>query len=121
MSTIDEIDKKLDVFKLGVDDYITKPFHDEELLARIKVQLKHQTNIALSSIIKYKDIEINIETHIVMCNQRQLDLTRYEFELLKTLMEHSGQVYTKSILFDKVWGYQNTIDDNTLNVHISKI
>lgn len=56
-----------------------------------------------------------------MCNQRQLDLTRYEFELLKTLMEHPGQVYTKSILFNKVWEYQNTVDDNTLNVHINKI
>lgn len=119
MSAIHEVNKKLDLFELGADDYITKPFDNQELLARIKLQLKHQTK-ENKKLIVYKDIALNQQDYTATCNEKKLMLTKHEFELLKTLMEHPNQVFTKSMLFELVWR-ENFADDNTLNVHISKI
>ncbi len=121
MSAIHEINKKLDLFNLGADDYITKPFHNDELLARIKVHLKPKKENKTSNIIRYKDIELNEKDFTATCNNKNLVLTKHEFNLLKVLMEHSEQVFTKSNLFDLVWGDEDSADDNNLNVHISKI
>ncbi len=120
MSAIHDLDKKLDLFELGADDYVTKPFHNEELLARIKVHLRNHKEED-SSILHYKDIELNRNNFTVSCNHQEIIFTKCEFELLKTLMENPNQVFTKSILFDRVWGDEDSADDNTLNVHISKI
>lgn len=120
MSAIHDMDKKLDLFELGADDYITKPFHNEELLARIKVHLRNHKEEDFH-LLRYKDIELNANNFTVFCNQEEVTLTKCEFELLKTLMEKPHQVFTKSILFEKVWGDEDSADENTLNVHISKI
>lgn len=120
MSAINDINKKLDLFKLEANDYITKPFHNEELLARIKVHIK-SNNKKTTNILKYKDIELNVNEFTVRCNEKNIILTKHEFELLKTLIKNPNQALTKSMLFDIVWGDENVADDNTLNVHISKI
>lgn len=120
MSAINDINKKLDLFKLEANDYITKPFHNEELLARIKVHIK-SNNKQTTNILKYKDIELNVNEFTVRCNEKNIILTKHEFELLKTLIKNPNQALTKSMLFDIVWGDENVADDNTLNVHISKI
>ncbi len=120
MSAIDDVDTKINLFELGADDYITKPFHNEEMLARIKVQLKNK-KVTSNCILKHKDLVLNINDFTVTCNQIPIIFTKNEFEILKILMEHPNQVLTKSILFDQVWGSDNFVDDNTLNVHISKI
>lgn len=120
MSAIHDMDKKLDLFELGADDYVTKPFHNDELLARIKVHLRNHKEED-SSILRYKDIELNTNNFTVLCNNEEVFFTKCEFELLKTLMENPNQVFTKSILFDRVWQDEDSADDNTLNVHISRI
>lgn len=121
ISAIDEVDKKIDLFELGASDYVVKPFNNDELLARIKVSLKNGLISEEKSFLEYKDIKLDLNNYKVVCNNKEINFTRYEFELLKTLMEKPNQVFTKSILFEKVWDDLAVSDDNTLNVHISKI
>lgn len=120
MSAIQDIDKKVDLFDSGANDYLTKPFHNDELLARIKVQLRDKNN-TISNILKFKDVELNKVNFTVNCNNKEVAFTKKEFELLKLLMENENQTLTKSMIFDSIWNDENSADDNTLNVHISKI
>ena len=118
VSAISDVDMKVLLFDLGADDYITKPFQNKELLARMKLALKHNGK---EEILHYKDLKLDTEKYIAICNEQDLELTKNEFEILKLLIINKGQIVTKSILFDTVWGTKDSADENTLNVHISKI
>lgn len=119
-SAINDIDKKLNLFNLGADDYVTKPFNNDELLARIKVHLKHN-HYNQDDVLKIDDIELNPKTYKVVCNGIDITLSKIEFDILKLLMKNNNQVVTKSVLFDTIWDTIDSADENTLNVHISKI
>lgn len=121
MSAVHDVGKKVDMLHLGADDYVTKPFHNEELLARISARLRNSTEYKVSEKIVYKDIELDKSNFAVKCNGKETELSRHEFALLCLLMENPNRVCTKSMIYDNVWDYENSADDNTLNVHISKI
>jgi len=122
MSAIHDVNKKVDLFALGADDYVTKPFHNEELLARIAARLRNAPDApAASDTITYKNIVLDCGAFTVSCGDREAELSRYEFSLLKMLMENPSRTCTKSMIYDTVWDYENSADDNTLNVHISKL
>lgn len=118
VSAITDVDMKVFLFDLGADDYVTKPFQNKELIARIKLALKHDGK---EDVLYYKDIKLDTQKYIALCNDTNLELTKNEFEILKLLIINKGQIVTKSILFDDVWGTKDSADENTLNVHISKI
>lgn len=121
-SAIHDVNKKVDLFALGADDYVTKPFHNSELLARISARLRSSGSApAASRKLCYKDIEIDVEERSVTCAGIALELSKHEFDLLKLFMEKPSRTCTKSIIYDTVWDYENSADDNTLNVHISKL
>ncbi len=126
MSAIHDTGKKVNLFSLGADDYVTKPFHNEELLARIAARLrsKNMENPApqaLQAQITYKDITLDKNNFSAVCAGKALELSRHEFALFSFLMENANRTCTKSMIYDHVWNDENSADDNTLNVHISKL
>ncbi len=120
-SAICDVDKKVDLFSLGADDYVTKPFNNNELLARINARLRTNTDVKQKENLTYKDIVLNKSDFSVSCNNIAMELSKHEFMLLKLLMENPDRACTKSMIFDTVWDDENSADDNTLNVHISKL
>lgn len=121
ISAIHDVGKKVDLFSLGADDYVTKPFHNEELLARIAARLRTSTNEGYFETLSYKDVVLNKDDYSAQCNGVALELSKHEFALLQLLMENPNRTCTKSMIYDTVWDYENSADDNTLNVHISKL
>ena len=125
-SALSDVEKKLDLFELGASDYVTKPFDNTELLARIRVRLAEAGRGAGASAgnnktLRFRDIELDSEAHRAYCKGEELELSAQEYKLLSTLMENPKRTYTKSMLFELVWDDESVGDENTLNVHISKI
>lgn len=116
------IDDKMIGFNNGVDDYLTKPFHMEELLARVNVQLRKNNN-ASSDIKELGDIILNINS-MELCNKNEehkVKIIGKEFMLLELLMNNANRVIEKEQLFVKIWGYDTECDINTLEAYISFI
>ena len=110
-------------FEIGGDDYITKPFENQELVSRVKAHLrKDKRNLRTnnSNIIKIGEIELNKESFEVKKNNEKIDLSTREFELLKYLMENKGIVLSKAQIFDAVWG-SNFGEISTVAVNIKNL
>lgn len=116
-----DIESKLDCFELGSNDYLTKPFHMEELVARINIQLRHSDNNV--DIIKYGDLSLNVRTAILSCtsSNESIEIMKKEFLLLEYFMRNPNLVISKDVLYDKVWGFDNNIESNSIEVYISFI
>ncbi|OWZ83499.1 winged helix-turn-helix domain-containing protein [Natranaerobius trueperi] len=120
-----EVDKVLGL-ELGADDYVTKPFSNRELLARIKalvrrVSLSSSSTKTEDEILAYQDIKINLKTAEVSKNGRSLDLTYREFQLLVYLVRHKGEVISRDRLLEEVWGLDYIGEDRTVDVTIRRL
>ena len=104
---------------LGADDYLTKPFGIMELISRVKAQLRRVSGSAsLSPLLSCGSLTLNPATREVFCGQEPITLTYKEFELLELLMQHPGQVLSRNIIMDRVWGYDFEGTSRTLDMHI---
>lgn len=115
---------KIEVLKLGVDDYIVKPFDINEVLARVEAQLRRYmvfSNPKDNQILKCKDLYLNRDTLEVTVRDEKIQLIAREFAILELLMLYPNKVFTKRNLYEQVWSEEFLGDDNTINVHISNI
>lgn len=115
----EELDKILGL-ELGADDYITKPFSVRELLARVKAVLRRTNTFSESDseIYKSKNLTVNFERHEVIVNNKKVDLSLKEFELLQILIKNKGKILKREVLLDKIWGYEYIGETRTVDVHI---
>lgn len=108
----------------GADDYITKPFGVTELVSRVKAMLRRTSRDFSSGaglLLRYDPIIMNIETHRVTVNDKPVELTFKEFELLKFLLQNKGTVVTRSRLMDTVWGFAFAGETRTVDMHIKTL
>ncbi len=111
---------------LGADDYITKPFSVIEVLARIKANIRRNTQYIPDipnneNILKKGNLTIDTDTYSVLKNGKKIELTVKEFEILKMLIQNPQKVYTKNQIYSSVWNDVYIGDENAVNVHISRL
>ena len=105
----------------GADEYISKPFGVLELISRVKAVLRRSDSAGDDTVITNGSIELNVEKHVVSYDGNNIELTYKEFELLRVLMKNAGNVMTREILMDRVWGTSYEGESRTLDMHIKTL
>ncbi|MFH1684565.1 MAG: response regulator transcription factor [Candidatus Margulisiibacteriota bacterium] len=110
--------------ELGADDYITKPFSMRELVARVKTIIKRygkKTEDISRAVIRFRDLEIDIEKHEIKASGKLVELTAKEFALLRYLAENKDKAISRERLLDMVWGIEVAIETRTVDVHVKRL
>ena len=115
------LDDKLFGFENGANDYVTKPFHIEELIARVNVQLRSNEKNINKDIIKYGDIGLNVRTSTIICtkNNETINISYIELMILEYLINNSNQIISKEQIYDKIWGIDTDFESNNLEAYLS--
>ncbi len=116
----DALAEKIDGLESGADDYLTKPFALEELVARVRVVLRRFAP-RLAALRHVADLTLDTQGRRVWRGQRPIDLTAREFDLLDYLMRHAGQVLSPDVLLEGVWGYDGAVASNVVRVYITYV
>lgn len=115
------VEDKVELLLGGAVDYLTKPFDTKELLARIKVRLREKSSPRLSPVYTYEELTIDMASHSVCVAEKQINLTRTEYAILKLLMQNPEQVIAKSVLLDRISMDTPDCTENSLKTHISHL
>ncbi len=117
------LEDKLTGFNNGANDYLTKPFHIDELVARVNAQLRVNNNQIIKDYIEVGDLKLNIKTTTLSCitTNESIEVVCKEFLLLEYLMKNANQVISKEQIYDKIWGLDSEIESNNLEAYISFI
>ena len=109
-----ELEDRVRGLDLGADDYIAKPFHFAELLARVRAHLRRRA--PQNEVVRVGDVALDPRTHVVTRQDRPIQLTPREYELLELFLRHPGEVLSKEVILDRLWGY--AFDDNLVEVYV---
>ena len=116
-----ELEDKLKGFDIGADDYVTKPFHIEELMARVNVQLRSTGSPKQKDTLEYSDLSLNLRTSLLTCKNtnESINIPYREFLLLEYFMNNKKQIISKEQIYDKVWGIDTDYESNNLEAYLS--
>lgn len=107
---------------LGADDFVTKPYNTQILLARIGALLKRSgSNTVSTNILTYKDFQLNLSNATVLYNGKEIDLTKNEVKILSYLINHKGEIVSRELLMEYLWTSEFFVDDSTLTVNITRL
>lgn len=116
-----DIENKVHVLKMGADDYITKPFNQEEVLARVEVQLRKSTITSRTAENVWRGLKIQPEKLSVSLDNTELQLTNAEFDILSLFVSHPEHAFSKREIYESIWKGTYLGDDNTISVHVSNL
>lgn len=120
LTALAEADDTIKGFKLGTDDYVTKPFHPVELVMRVKSLLKRY-KIAVAGIINLNNIILDSRCHMIQIREEKFVLPSKQFDLLYMLASQPGKIFTRDQLIERIWGIDYEGDERTIDTHIKKI
>jgi len=115
----DEISDKVTGLDIGADDYMTKPFNTEELLARIRSLGRRSANTVCENVLTFSDISLNLSTYELSCGSEALKLGLKEFCIMELFCRNGSAVISKEQLIEKIWGYDSNAEYNNVEVYIS--
>ena len=114
----DDIKDRVVGLDAGADDYLVKPFSIDELIARVRALLRRATTVTHPEVLRFADLSLDTGTHRAYRNDRAIDLTAKEYELLELFMRNPRQVLTRNVIFDRVWGYDFGGESNIIEVYV---
>ncbi len=117
------LEDKLEGLTGGANDYVTKPFHIDELVARVNLQLRVDNSAPKKDYIEFGDLQLNIKASKLICTStgEEISVINKEFQLLEYFISNPNQILSKDMIYDKVWGYDNEIESNNLEAYLSFI
>ena len=117
------LEDKLEGLTGGANDYVTKPFHIDELVARVNLQLRVDNSAPKKDYIEFGDLQLNIKSSKLICTStgEEISVINKEFQLLEYFISNPNQILSKDMIYDKVWGYDNEIESNNLEAYLSFI
>ena len=121
LTALDGEEQQLKGFGMDIDDYVTKPFSMPVLLEKIRVILRRRGSMDEESCLRYRDLSLDLDSREAMLEERPLDLTAREFELLHTFLAAPGRVFTREMLLAKLWGYDFYGDERVVDSHIKNL
>lgn len=121
ISALSDVDERVRGLRAGGDDYLTKPFSPDEMAARVEVLLRRHGAAARETTLRVADLELDLIARIARRGGVTLELLPTEFRLLEFLVRQSGQVLTRTMIFEAVWGYHFDPGTNVIEVHIGRL
>jgi len=121
ISALSDADERVRGLRAGGDDYLTKPFHPDEMIARVEALLRRQNDPSRALTLRLADVELDMIRREARRDGVALELLPTEFRLLEYLVRHSGQVLTRTMIFEAVWGYHFDPGTNVIEVHIGRL